>query len=95
MNDTKVFTTFLNDIAGLDVARSRNEVTDFVHTFEALLSTTKAEINDFVKNAHVSYTSRAVTQKILIPIAAIITIKALHFELSDREKCGTLPDLAA
>ena len=95
MNDEIEFTTFLTDIAGINVARARNEVITFVDTFEALLSTSEAEIDHFVKNTHASNSARATAQRILIPTAAVITLKALRFELGDREKCGTLPDLAA
>ena len=95
MDDANEFTTFLTNIGGLNVARARNEVITFVNTFEALLSTSEAEIDNFVKNTHASNSARAAAQRILIPTAAVITLKALRFELCDREKCGTLPDLAA
>ena len=95
MNDPAQFTAFLTNLCGLTVARARNETIAFLDTFEALLSTSEEEIDNFVKNTHAANSARATANKILIPTAAAITLKAVRFELIDREKCGTLPDLAA
>ena len=95
MNDTNKFTAFLTNLCGLTVIRARNETNTFIDTFDALLlSTSEEEINNFVKNTHASNSARAAAQRILIPSAAVIVLKALRFELVDREKCRSLPDLA-
>ena len=95
MNNANEFTTFLTNLCGLTVLRARNETITFIDTFDALLSTSEDEIDNFVKNTHASNSARATAQRILIPSAAIIILKALRFELIDRKKCGSLPDLAA
>ena len=84
MNNANEFTTFLTNTCGLTVPRARNEVITFVDTFDALLSTSEAEIDNFVKNTHASNSARVAAQRILIPSAAVITLKALRFELIDR-----------
>ena len=94
MNDANEFTAFLTNLCGLTVLRARTEVITFIDTFDALLSTSEDEIDNFVKNTHAANSARAAAQRILIPSAAVITLKALRFELIDREKCGALPDLA-
>ena len=95
MNNANEFTTFLTNLCGLTVLRARNETITFIDTFDALLSTSEDEIDNFVKNTHASNSARATAQRILIPSAAIIILKALRFELIDRKKCGSLPDLVA
>ena len=92
MNDANKFTAFLTNLCGLTVIRARNETITFIDTFDALLSTSEEEINNFVKNSHASNSGRAAAQRICIPSAAVIVLKALRFELVDREKCGSLPD---
>ena len=94
MNDPAQFTAFLTNLCGLTIDRARNEVTTFLNTFEDLLSTSEEEIDNFVKNTHAANSARAAAQRILIPTASIVTLKALRFELIDREKCGVLPNQA-
>jgi len=62
-------------------------------SFTALLSTSDHDIDAFVKSTHSANSART-AQRILIPPAAIITLKAIRFELEDRERCGALPQLA-
>ena len=95
MDDSDEFRAFLSNLCGLTVIRERNETITFLNTFDALISTSEEEIDNFVKNTHSSNSARAATQRILIPSAAIVTLKALRFELIDRENCGVLPDLVA
>ena len=63
----------------------------FADTFEALLATSEKEFNAFVKNTHSSNSARANNAKVLIPTRAIISIKAILFELKDRGRCNALP----
>ena len=91
MDDPVLFANFLQNVAGLTVARSRNEVLGFVDTFRSLLSTSEDELDSFVKNTHSSNTARNNNQRILIPTRTVIALKALIFELKDRERCDALP----
>ena len=95
MDDSDEFRAFLSNLCGLTVIRERNETITFLNTFDALISTSEKEIDNFVRHTHSSNSARAATQRILIPSAAIVTLKALRFELIDRENCGVLPDLVA
>ena len=95
MNNPVEFTAFLTNLCGLTITRARNETITFLDTFDALISTSEEEIDNFVKNTHAANSARIATQKIRIPPAAIVTLKALRFELIDRGRCGVLPDLAA
>ena len=66
----------------------------FVDSFTALLSTSDAEIDSFVKNIHSSNSARTTQTRILIPPSAVIALKAIRFELEDRQRCDALPDAA-
>ena len=94
MDDPIIFTAFLQRLCGLTVARNRNEMVSFIDTFTALLSTSDTELDDFVKNTHATNSARAAAQKILIPTSTVVTLKAIRFELHDRNRCGVLPDAA-
>ena len=92
MNDAALFSTFLSGPLGLTVARTRNEVTDFIGTFNDLLSTSEKEIDDFVKTVHASNSARPANAKMVIKASVITGLKSLLYELKDRELCGALPD---
>ena len=93
MTDQPVFDAFLTNICGLTVPRAKTEMLSFVDTFSALLTTTDLEIDNFVKNTHAANSARAAAAKILIPTAAMLALKAVLFELKDRQKCGALPEM--
>ena len=88
MDDPALFTAFLTNVAGITNARSRNEMQSFTATFRMLLSSSENEIDSFVKNTHAANSARANNQRILIPTGAVLALKALLFELKDRENCG-------
>ena len=94
MNDNQVFEGFLQNICGLGVPRARTEVLGLADTFAALLSTTDDEIDAFVKSTHSANSARNNNSKILIPVATVLSLKAILFELKDREKCNALPNHA-
>ena len=95
MNDPAVYTAFLTNVAGVTVSRVRVELLDFANTFETLLSCSEDELDAFVKDTHTSNSARAANSRILIPTRAIIAIKAILFELKERDKCDALPSRAA
>ena len=95
MNDPAVYTAFLTNVAGVTVPRVRVELSDFANTFQTLLSCSEDELDAFVKDTHSSNSARAANSRILIPTRAIIAIKAMLFELKERDKCDALPTRAA
>ena len=92
MDDAVIFAAFLEKVCGLAVSRARTEVLTLVDTFRALLTTTDDEIDAFVKSTHSSNSARAAQARILIPSGAVLALKAVLFELKDREKCNALPN---
>ena len=85
---------FFQDPLDLTVARARNEVTDFIGTFNDLFSTSETELDDFVKTVHASNSARSANAKIIIKSSFITGLNSLLFELKDRELCVALPDHA-
>ena len=94
MDDNNLFEAFLANVAGVTVDRARNEILQFITTFTALLGTSEKEIDNFVKSTHSSNSARAANSRILIPTTAVITLKAILFELKDRQMCDALPTMA-
>ena len=95
MDDPAVYTAFITNVAGVTTPRVRVELLDFANTFETLLSCSEDELDAFVKDTHTSNSARAANSRILIPTRAIIAIKAILFELKERDKCDALPSRAA
>ena len=94
MDDTALFQTFLQTVAGVTVARARNEIIQFVPNFRALLGSSEKEIDSFVKTTHSANSARNGNVKILIPTSTVLAMKAVLFELKDREICDALPTAA-
>ena len=94
MNTPAIFTAFLTNPLGITTARVRNEITDFISTFNDLLGTTEEEIDTFVKSVHSSNSARPGNAKILISASVVIGLKSVLYELKDRELCDALPDQA-
>lgn len=94
MNDQNCFTQFLTNVLGMNTARHRNALRQFVSTFAQLMTTTEDEIDTFVSTMHSANSGRANNSTILIPPNVTIGLKAILFELQDREMCGALPGLA-
>ena len=94
MDDPALYTNFITNVAGVTVARVRNELLSFANTFRVLSSTSDKEIDAFVKNTHDSNSARANNAKILIPTQAVMALKVILFELKDRDMCDALPTAA-
>ena len=84
MNNPIIFDNFLNNVAGITNDNARTAVTNFIETFNDLLTTTDSEINTFVQNIHSSNSART-RNKISIPPGSVISIQAILFELKDRQ----------
>ena len=93
MNNQVVFQDFIQTTLNITTARVRTTIYDFVNTFQALLSVTESDIDSFVKDTHSSNVGRAAAAKVIIPAKVTIALKAVLFELKDRELCAALPDL--
>ena len=91
MDDQAVYTAFLTNVAGVTAARARTELLGFANTFRTLMSCTEDELDNFVKDTHSSNSARNANARILIPTRSVIVIKALLFELKDRDRCDALP----
>ena len=57
-----------------------------------LLSTSEKELDTFVKNIHAANSARANNAKILVSTSAVMAMKAVMFELKDRDMCNALPN---
>ena len=87
MDDLPVFENFLSTQCGLNVNSARFEAVGFVNSFTALLVTSKAEIDDFVKTTHTTNSAHPKNGKIMIPTSATVALKALIFEIEYRARC--------
>ena len=83
MDDLPVFENLPSTKCGLTVNCARDETVVFVKKFTALLATSDAEIDDFVKIKHAMNSARPVKGKILIPASVIVALNDLRFELED------------
>ena len=92
MEDPVIFLNFVNNICNVTVARARNKILGFIPNFRVLMTTPESQ-NDELKNTHSSNSAQGANAKILIPSDAIIYLKSIQFELEDRRKCNTLPNL--
>ena len=94
MDDEPTYLNFITNTCVVAVPRLRNELLSYANAFSSLLATTEKEFDTFVKTTHASNSARPANAKILIPNAAIIAVKAVLFELKDREHCNALPNQA-
>ena len=94
MNDVAIFRHLVENTLGVNMARVRNEIYNFVQTFNDLLSVSDDEIDDFVKSTHSSNSGRANNARVLIPSNVPTALKAILFELKDRSICNALPSAA-
>ena len=94
MDNQAAFNNCVTNTLQVNVPRNRLAITTFVSTFNQLLSTTEDELDSFVTSIHSSNSGRANNARLVILPNAVIRLKAILFELKDREICGTLPDLA-
>ena len=94
MDDPLIYENFIRNVAGVATNRNVNEVLSFADTFRMLLSTSEKELDTFVKNTHAANSARANNAKILISTSAVMALKAVMFELKDRDMCDALPNAA-
>ena len=79
MDDLPTFDDFISTKCGLTVNLARYETFIYVNSFNALLATSDAEIDDFVKSTHATNSGRPANGKIMIPTSPIDTLKDLIF----------------
>ena len=94
MNDPQVFSTFLQNVANVTTPRVLLCITNYIDTFSTLLSLSDDDLDTFVSTTHTANSARGTNQKILITPEVILMLKAILFELKDRQKCGVLPTQA-
>ena len=95
MNDPNVFSCFLQNHAGVNLARYRVEIQNFIPTFETLLTVSDDEIDEFIKANNAANTSRANNARILLTSNTAVALKTILFELKDRRLCDVMTDAAA
>ena len=90
MDDEIVFEQFLHRI-GLTLARQKTAVTDgLVQTFQQLSLLEDDDIDSFVKQVNEGNRNRPNNQSVNISGRVIASLKAVMFELQDRDKCVAL-----
>ena len=92
MDNPAIFDTFLQNVLGVTLVRTRKLITEFTPTFGSLLGITDDDIDTFSKEAHSSNSARTATQRIMISSTVTQGLKSIVFELKDRELCDALPD---
>ena len=92
MDNPAIYENFIRNVAGVTINRNVNEVLSFADTFRMLLSTSEKELDTFLKNTHAANSARANNAKILISTSAVMAMKAVMFELKDRDMCDALPN---
>lgn len=93
MDDLVVYLAFLVNTLQAQPPRVVLELVSFADTFRTLLSASDEELDNFVKSTYQSNSARANNAQILIPTPVVESLKALLFELKDRQLCDALPDL--
>ena len=94
MDDQNLFAGFLTNIVGLRQLRQRDAINENVaSTFRELQSTSEDEINSFLKGNNSLNSNRAAAQRVLIEPHHIQSIKAILFELRDRQQCYSPPSI--
>ena len=63
-------------------------------TFISLAGIIDDDIDKFTTAVHGTNSGRTIAQSIYIPVVVIMHLKALRFELDDRNKFNSLPDAA-
>ena len=92
MDQAPFFANFLQNILGVILNRTLNEITGFIETFDDLLSSSDNEIDTFLKEAHSSNSARSANARIIISSNVVMGLKSTLFELKDRQICDALPD---
>ena len=58
-----------------------------LNTFEAILSSTKVELNEFIKNTYITNSAETAITYILILARIAFALQSNLFELNNREPC--------
>ena len=85
MDDPQLFNGLIETTLGVTTAWTREALYDFVNTYSALLPVTDKDIDNFVKTTHAA-------AKVFIPSNVVVVLKAILFELKDRDLCVALPN---
>ena len=92
MDDENIFANFLTTVVGFTQVRHRTAIQDGIaRTFGQLQLTSDDEIKDFVKGNNAANSSRPENRKILLEPKHEQYLKAILFELKDREQCHAPP----
>ena len=92
MNNPTVFTHFLQNLAGVTIARNRTEIQSFIPDFATLLTISDNEIDDFIKANNAANSSRTPAARIILTSTTGAALKTILFELKDRALCGVETD---
>ena len=90
MDQAPIFANFLQNIIGVTLDRTLNEITSFIETFDNLLSSSDNKIDTFVKDVHSSNSTRSANARISSNM--VMGLKIIIFELKYRQLCNDLPD---
>ena len=85
-----LYGTFVN----VNVACASNEMLLFFPMLSSIMGTTDDDVDKLTTAVNGKNSVRHISQRISIPVGVIIQLKALCFELYDRNKCDDLPDTA-
>ena len=92
MDQEPIFANFLRNILDVTLNKKLNGITNFIETFDDLLSLSDNEIYTFVKELHSSKSTRSANARILISSNVVMGLKSILFELKDRQRCNAIPD---
>ena len=67
MYQAPIFANFLQNIIGVPLNRTLNEITSFIETFDDLISSSDNEIDTFAKDVHSSNSARIANAKLSYP----------------------------
>ena len=93
MNDPNTFENFLDNVARFTTVCTINAILGFAPTFNALTQVSTEDINQFVKDTHLSNSVQSDGQKFFLPPGAVLNLHAIHFEVRDRVCCGATPGI--
>ena len=94
MYNISLFKNVIQDVIQVNTNHVRLKITGFIDSFGALIATTNEEINTFLCDTHSSNSAKAAAVRILIKPKLSTSIKAVKFELNDRNLCNALIDEA-
>ena len=92
MNNQTIFTHFLQNLAGVNIARNRAEIQTYIPDFATLLTISDDEIDEFIKANNAANSSRTPAARIILTSYTGAALKTILFELKDREICGISTD---